>query len=119
MSTASVCGYTGSVSGIGGLTEVTNFEITLTVDISEATSFDSGGWKMRIPCLQGATGTFRCVGVSSTVGLHAGCTFKTANAGGMTIAGDIIISRIAVGNPVDGMVTFVHDFTFTGPITVS
>lgn len=119
MSTAAICGYSGTIASSGGALEITNWEVTLTVDTPEATSMASAGWKERVPCLKGATGNFRCLGASSTVGLHAGAIFKTAPADGMSISGDIIISRITVGTPVDGLVSFAHEFTFTGDITAT
>jgi len=117
MATAALCGSTGSVSGPAAVTEVTKWDITITKDILEATSFDSNGWKERVACLKGATGTFESIGQPSTVGTHAGCQFKTAQVGGLTIAGDILIKNIAVTTAVDGIVTFTHDFSFTGTVT--
>ncbi len=98
MATNSLCGMGGSVTGATGATEVYFWEITQTVDAIEATSFDSDGWKERIPCLIGATGTFKSQGSSSTVGAHAGCTFNDA-AAGYTNTGNIVISNIAVSTP--------------------
>ena len=109
----------GSVSGATGATEVTEWEIIQNVDAQEATSFDSAGWKERIACLKGATGSFKSIGASSTVGTHAGCVFKDAQIGGYTISGTIIISRITVGTPVDGIVNFNHEFSFTGAVTAA
>jgi len=114
--TAALCGMNGSITGTSAL-EMVSWEITLTIDAPEATSFASAGWKERVPCLMGATGTFRSIGQSSTVGLHTTCVFKCSGAGPQ-VGGDIIISRIAVGTPVDGIVTFDHDFTFTGSVSL-
>jgi hypothetical protein len=118
MGTASICGYAGSITGPGS-SEVTNWEITLNLDAQDATSMASAGWRERIACLKGASGTWRSIGTSSTVGKHASCTFKDTPTGGISIVGDIVISKITVGTPVDGIVSFVHDFTFTGTITCS
>ena len=112
MSTAALCGMNGTLTGTSAL-EVAAWEINLTNDAPDATSFESNGWKERVPCLIGANGTFKSIGQSSTVGLHAGCNFTTGG-GGSTISGDIIISRITIGTPVDGIVTFDHEFVFTG-----
>jgi len=112
MSTAALCGYNGSVTGTNAL-EIAVWEIDLNIDTPDATSFDSQGWKERVPCLEGATGTFKSIGLASTPGLHAGCTFK-CSGGGPTVSGDIIINSIGDGTPVDGIVTFEHGFVFTG-----
>lgn len=117
MATSALCGYSGSVTGPGA-TEVTQWEITQTQEAVEATSFESAGWKERVACLKGATGSFRSVGSSSEVGLHTGCSFKD-NAAGYTISGSIVINQITVDTPVDGIVSFTHTFSFTGNITAS
>jgi hypothetical protein len=119
MSTAALCGYAGSISGPAGATECTNWEVTLNVDAQDATSMDSAGWKVKIACLKGANGTFRTVGGSSTVGKHTNCSFQDAPTGGVSVDGDIVISKINISTPVDGIVSFVHDFNFTGDITCS
>lgn len=118
MATASICGSTGSITGATGALEITEWEITQTVDVQEATSFSSNGWKERIACLTGASGNFKTVGHPSTVGAHAGCTFKD-RTGGYSIAGAILISKVTTGTPVDGLVSFSHDFNFTGTVTAS
>lgn len=115
MATSALCGYSGTVTNAGASTEVTQWEITLNVDAQEATSFESDGWKERIACLKGGSGTFRSIGTSSTVGAHASAAFKTASAG-LTITGNIIITRIDVETPVNGIVSFNHSFNFTSTI---
>jgi len=116
MATNALCGMGGSVAGATGALEITNWEITQTIAAQEATSFASNGWKERIACLKGATGNFKSIGASSTVGKHAVCVFKDA-AAGYTISGAIVISKIQVSTPVDGIVSFNHDFTVTGIFT--
>jgi hypothetical protein len=117
--TNAICGWGGSVTGSGGALEITNWEITLGVDTPEATSFTSAGWKERVPCLQFASGNFRSIGQYSSAGLHAEATFKSKSSGGMTIHGDIVISKIGIGTPVDGIISFVHDFVFTGAFSAT
>ena len=117
MASNAICGSGGSVTGPGA-TEIVSWEITQTVDAIDATSMSSLGWKERVACLKGASGTFKSIGSSSTVGAHAGCQFKDA-AAGYTISGAIIISKITVGTPVDGIVSFDHAFSFTGSIVAA
>lgn len=112
MATASICGLGGSVTGTGA-TEIYKWEVTINKDAIEATSFDSAGWKERVACLIGASGTFSSRGSHSTVGLHAGTAFKTS-ASGVAITGDIVISKITVSTPVDNIVNYDHTFVFTG-----
>jgi hypothetical protein len=118
MATAAICGFGGSITGTGA-TEITNWTININVDAQEATSMSSDGWKERIPCLTGASGSFRSIGDHSTVGAHAGCAFRDATVGGITISGDIVISKIDIATPVDGIVSFNHDFSFTGTVTAA
>lgn len=119
MATAALCGMNGSVTGPSDVTEVTYWEINQNVDAQDATSISSAGWKERIACLKGATGNFRSIGEPSKIGKHDTCTFKDASVGGYTISGNIIISRITHGTPVDGIVSFNHEFSFTGAVTAS
>lgn len=114
---AALCGYAGFITGAGG-TEVVSWEVTQTVEAVDATSMSSAGWKERVACLRGASGNFKTIGTSSTVGLHGTCTFTDA-IGGYSIAGDIIINKISPNTPVDGIVSFTHDFTFTGAVAAA
>jgi hypothetical protein len=119
MATSALCGSGGVVTGVGSVSEVTRWTIDQTIEALDATSMASNGWKERIACLKGATGSFTCVGVAPAVGPDASVTFKTASVGGYTISGGIIISKVTVNTPVDGVVSFDAEFVFTGTITVS
>jgi hypothetical protein len=117
MATAAICGTGGSVTGVSGVTEVKNWNIDRSIEAQEATSFSSSGWKEFVACLKRGTGSFISIGGPGTVG-PASATFKTATAG-CTISGNIIISKITVEVDVNSIVTYTHDFVFTGAITVS
>ena len=119
MATTSLCGYNGSVTGATGALEIQYWEINQNVDAQEATSFDSAGWKERVACLKGATGNFRSIGHPSTISGTKACVFKDQQVGGYTISGNIIITKIGHSTVVDGIVTFPHDFTFTGAVTAA
>jgi len=116
MSTAALCGMSGSVTGATGALEIFSWEIVQTIDAIEATSFDSAGWKERIACLKGASGSFKSQGASSTVGKHVSAVFKDAQVGEYTISGNIVISKITIETPVADKITFNHEFNFTGTI---
>lgn len=116
MATSAICG-SGGVVTVTGVTEVTKWEITRTVDSIPATSFSSNGWVEKVACLTGATGSFTSIGGPSAVGAGTG-TFKTKSTGGISIAGSIIVTKVTINTPVDGIVSFDHDFTFTGTVTV-
>lgn len=115
MATAAICGTTGTVSGG---TEVISWTVTKTQEAVEATSMASGGFKERIPCLIGATFSFTAIGAKPTMGAASG-QFKTASAGGATISGAIIINKVSVETPVEGVVTFTAEGVFTGAVSVA
>ena len=116
MSTQALCGLGGSVNSVSGATEVTTWECTLNVAAEDATSMASLGWRERLPCLRGGSGTFKTIAGSATIGAHASANFKVSNAG-FSITGDIVINKIDIETPVSGIVSFNHSFTFTGQIT--
>ena len=118
MATSALCGSGGVVTGFGSVTEVTKWTIEQTVEALDATSMASAGWKERIACLKGATGTISCIGVAPTVGPDAAVTLKTS-ATGYSISGAIIVSKVTINTPVEGVVSFDADFVFTGTITVA
>ena len=115
MATAAICGMGGVVTGIAS--EITNWEISRTVDALDATSMASAGWKEKVACLKGATGSAKAFNKGS-IGSASG-SFKTASLGGNTISGSIIINRITCTTSVDGLVEFNHEFTFTGAINIA
>lgn len=117
MTTAALCGYGGSVTGAGTNLEVRDWEITIHLDTPEVTSMESGGWKERIGCLKGATGSLNS-NKKPTIGAHAGASFHDSVAG-YHIDGDIIINRIVDTTPVDGAVSYTSDFVFTGEVTAT
>ncbi len=118
MATAALCGMGGVVTGSGGGTEVTKWTVDQTIEALDATSMASAGWKERIACLKGATGNYSCVGAEPSVGAATG-SFKTKSTGGYNIGGAIIVTKVTVNTPVDGVVSFDCDFTFTGTITIT
>lgn len=123
MATASYCGYDGSVSGATGATEITSWKISRIQDTNDATSMSPTatadlGWKEFLPCLQDFSGSFACVGHECAVGPYSG-VFKTKSSGGVTITGAIIVTKMAADSSVSGLVTYNHDFVFTGNAVIS
>ncbi len=119
MATAAIAGYDGSVSGPSGVSEVTQWEIDLTVDSVDATSFDSNGWHEFIAGLQGANGSFTAIGSPPATGAASSATFKTKSTGGKSISGDIIVTSVKYTTPVEGRVEYAATFQFTGEVTVA
>ena len=115
MSTAALC---GDLATVGGVDEAFDWEVNLTQDAINVTSYDSAGWGENIACLKGATGSFKSYQSPTSVGPTSG-QFKTASAGGFTISGSIIITKITCDTPVEGAVTFSSDFVFTGAVSAS
>ena len=115
MATQALCGYAGTVTGVAG-GEIKEWNISLVNDAPEATSFESDGWKEFVPCLVSGSGSFKS-NMPAEVGATSG-QFEDGGSG-ITISGDIIITKITDTTPVDGIVTFNQDFVFTGKITCS
>ena len=119
MSTKAISGHDGSVTGITGLSEVTNWKCDLTTKELEANSMDSAGFEEFIEGLKGGTfnGSYQGTAMPSR-GLSA-VTLKTKSTGGVTIAGSAIIGKVGITDPVDGKVTGDFDGKFTGSIAVT
>jgi len=113
MSTNSQCGFDGSTS-TG--TEVVEWTLNLLEEIPEATSMDSGGYKEFIPCLKSAEGTFTTLVLSGTIGTRTSVTFANDIH---SYDLDLIVTSVVVTTPVDGRVTFVHNWISTGPVVTS
>jgi hypothetical protein len=101
MSTVAISGKNGSVAvtgGTGGVgSEVKNWETSIEVDLQDATSFDSGGWKEFVAGLQGATGSLTAVGSIPTIGSVTTLTLETGStAGDLKITGAAFINAAAV-----------------------
>lgn len=118
MATAARCGYSGTVTGVTGATEITYWEVTEHQDAPDATSMSSSGWHEFKPCLFSATGMFRSLVRCDDVGSYATVQFLD-DAGGYHINGTILVSNIEIDTPVDGLVSYTHTFTFTGTFTVT
>jgi len=114
MSTSAVCGYSGTVTGPAGVTEVTQWEVTLNVAAEEATSMASGGFKEKIACLRSGTFTFRSIGHAAAMGA---CSISLSTGHGLTIGGSGIVSKCDIETPVSGIVSYNHSGTFTGAIS--
>lgn len=112
MATSALCGYTGSVSVCG---EVTNIKVEVDLDAPEATSMSSAGKKERVPCLKSWSGSFDSYQLGTTIGAHASVTFTLAT--GKTLAGNIIITNIDVNDEVAGIVSYSYTFIGSGAAT--
>lgn len=117
MATAAISGKNGSVNIGGAVSEARNWEIELTSEALDATTYDSSGWMEFIAGLSGGTGSFESINARIAVGSHAAATFAVTS--GPSIAGAIIITSYTPGAPVDGVVIYTYNFTFTGTITSS
>lgn len=117
MATAALSGKDGSVDIGGAVSEARNWEIELTSEAQDATTYDSSGWREFIAGLKGGSGTFESLNARLAVGAHATGTF--AISGGPSIEGALHIDSYKPGVPVDGVVMYTYAFTFSGKITSS
>lgn len=117
--TTAIAGYSGSITGINGMTEVISWNCDITCEDLDATSMASGGWKEFIEGLKGANGTAQCQGtVAPSTGINMG-TLRAHTNSGPTISGSIKVGNVSVGVPVDGKVTYDVTFVFTGSVAIS
>lgn len=115
----SIAGFDGSIAGPTGVVEVKNWKCDLRTAKLDATSMGSNGYEEFIAGLQGGSGSFTSGGtVAPSRGLSA-ATLMTKSTGGMTLTGSIFIERATVNVPVDGMVSYDCEFSWTGSIGIS
>ena len=123
MATAAISGKDGIVADGGGAgdvgSEVKEWEATIEVELLDATSFDSAGFREFIEGLKQCTGTFTAIGTPPIEGALTALVLQTGQAtGDLTITGDAILNSVGVGTPVDGMVEYSAAFSYTGAFTV-
>ena len=110
---AAIAGKTGTVDG--ACNEIIGWEVTISVDMLDATDFCSEGWKEFVEGLSGATGT-----ITSTERYTGTSTISLANsAGGVTIAGSVLWNEETISNQVAELIIYSQGFTFTGAVTVT
>ena len=113
MATVAIAGKTGTVDGVCG--EVKSWEVTLTTDMLDGTTFCSNGWREFVEGLKGATGT-----VTSTSRYTQSTPITLANtAGGVSIAGEVLWHEETISNDVEGIMEYSQGFTFNGAVTIS
>lgn len=118
--TTAISGYSGSITGPTGFTEVTQWKLTVTTDKLDATNMSSAQYKEFVGGLSGAEGTATTQGtVIPARGTLNAATLKTKSTGGATITGSIIVDKVDVGVPVDGKVTYDISFAFSGSVTIT
>ena len=118
MATAAISGKTGPVTGAGSASEVTEWSVTLTEAVLEATSFDGDGWEESIPGLKGGTGSLSGKGTVPSTGAAAALALGNS-AGGVAISGEAIFGTVTPTNAVGDVLSYSADFTFTGEVTVA
>ena len=114
MATAAISGKTGTVDG-ATTGEITQWNVNVSQELLDATSFGSAGWREFILGLQGATGT-----LESLQEFTGGATLTLDNsAGGSSITGNVLFGDDIHTNETAGIRSYSHTFTFTGEVTVA
>ncbi|MFA5401615.1 MAG: hypothetical protein WC359_14290 [Dehalococcoidia bacterium] len=118
--TTAISGFSGSITGPTGFTEVTQWKLSVSQDKLDATNMGSAQYKEFVGGLSGAEGSCTTQGtVIPARGTLAACTLKTKSTGGATITGSIIVDKVDVGVPVDGKVTYDVSFAFSGSVSIT
>ena len=111
--TVSIHGKDGTVVGVTGVTEITEFSVELTLDANEATSIFSAGVRQFIKGLAGASGSLAAKGKTIPPTGDVSLVLQTGVIVGSTrITGSAIITNVNVTNPHDDVVSYTADFTF-------
>jgi len=114
--TTAVAGCGGSVTGVSG-TEIRKWEVTLTQELLDVTSFDSGCWRVFIGGVKGGSGSYEGVGSTKpSIGSVANATFKTAS-GTTVFSGAILISDVNMVVDTGAEVIYNASFSFCGEIS--
>jgi hypothetical protein len=112
--TNALCGTSGSITG-AGLTEVQDWKVKISQDTYDATNMTtSEGWVEKVGCVIRGNGSAKALNKPTmgpgTILLEVGNVYS--------ISGDCIVTDATENSPVDGLITFDTDFTFTGTISV-
>ena len=120
MATAALAGYNGSIAGPTGTLEIKSWTADMNIVALDATSMASNGYMEYIPGLKGVTGNFKSLApITAHSGLQALTLKSNKTSGGITLTGSAIISKVTPDVPVDGVVSYDCDFSFTGSIAIT
>jgi len=106
-----ICGKNGTVNGSGAT--IRSWSINIETDLLDATTMGSNGYREYIECLTGATGS-----LTATERFAGGATISLENTN-TTYGGTVKFGTEAVETPVEGLVLYTHDFTFSGSVVVA
>jgi len=113
---AEVSGKNGSVTLTNANTSVHNWTVSLVGDALETTDFDdSSGGRSYIAGLTGWSGSYDAyysTGNTAVPGSTGTIILRTTTGTAGLFTGDIVLTGMDVGNPVDGIDT--QSFTFQG-----
>jgi hypothetical protein len=123
MANLSVSGKLGTITGVTGVTEISDWNVSIESEALDATSKNSQGWKEHILGLQSASGSIKAFGNAMpplpTDAIQTVTLALVTDADlSVTITAEAILSNIDVSSPM-GVVEFSADFTFTGEVVVS
>jgi len=120
MSTSAICGMDGSITGpTGGVDEIKEWTVDLDMDIPDATSMASAGWREFISCLKKASGTFKAIGIEvPALESVASLVLIVGGSGTPKISGAAIVHTVSVAVPHDDIVEYTANFTFNGEAKV-
>lgn len=117
--TESIHGKDGTVVGVTGVTEITEWSVELTEDANEATSINSAGKRQFINGLTGASGSIAAKGKTIPPRGNVSLILQTGTAvGSGRITGDAIMTNVNITNPHDDVVNYTADFTFKDDVVV-
>lgn len=120
---AEVSGINGSIVFTSGDTSVHNWTLSYVGDALETTDFDdSTGGRSYIPGITNWSGSFDCyyaTGNTAIAGSTGSLSMRVTQTAGHGYKGNVIITEMGVGTPVDGIATQTYTFQGTGALGAS
>jgi len=120
---AELAGKGGDVTLANADNSVYNWTLSYTADALETTDFDdSTGGRSYIAGLTGWSGSFDCrydANNTAVPGATGNITLKMSSGATVGWNGNIIITGMDIGTPVDGIVTQTYTFQGTGALSAS
>ena len=115
--TTAIAGYGGSITGVDTASEISNWTLTIVVDLLDSTYIGGDGWRVYISGLSSATGTMECYGDYFPNGSHGDVVLTLAD--NRTFTFTMKVGESTITSPVDEKVTYSCNFTACGAVAIS
>jgi len=119
---AVISGIGGSVSGLTYVADVTQWSVTMNAEAIDTTKMNAtASFRTKIGGIKSWSGSYTCLVDSTTVasvendvGSSVAATFSLSSG---SLAGDVIVTDVAVTATIDGAVEAAYTFEGSGALT--